>query len=170
MAEHEIHTVCEEWSWCRSLLWINAGKEKITHELCKINTESAVQLSHWIAKLEIHPCSMPNSFSSYQGLRVFLGCLQFNFAAKFVNSPLVLTSNNHCIIILTNRSPGFLNFQLTNTTTWLWRWLLHRLLKHQSLTTVLLRTPISQMIFFTKGMLLLGSNHFLIYLQCNNST
>ena len=28
-------------------------------------------------------------------------------------------------------------------------------------TTVLLRTPITQMIFFNQGMLLLGSNHFL---------
>ena len=25
-----------------------------------------------------------------------------------------------------NRSPGFLNFQLTKTTTWLWIWLPHR--------------------------------------------
>ena len=51
-----------------------------------------------------------------------------------------------------NRSPGFLNFQLTNTNTWLWRWLPHRLSKRQSLTTVLLRTPITQMIFFNEGM------------------
>ena len=62
-----------------------------------------------------------------------------------------------------NCSPGFLNFQLTNTTTWLWRWLPHRLSKRQSLTTVLLRTPITQKIFFNQGMLLLSSNHFLIY-------
>ena len=34
--------------------------------------------------------------------------------------------------------------------------------KRQSLTTVLLRTPVTHMIFFNKGMLLLGSNHFLI--------
>ena len=34
----------------------------------------------------------------------------------------------------------------------------------EGLTTVLLRTPITQMIFFNQGMLLLGSNHFLIYL------
>ena len=64
-----------------------------------------------------------------------------------------------------NRFPGFLNFQLTltlKTTTWLWRWLLHRLLKSQSLTTVLLRTPITRVIFFNQGLLLLGSNHFLI--------
>ena len=50
-----------------------------------------------------------------------------------------------------NRSPGFLNFQLTNTTTWLWRRLPHRLSKRQSITTVLLRTPITQMIFFNQG-------------------
>ena len=43
------------------------------------------------------------------------------------------------------------------------RWLPHRLSKRQSLTTVLLRTPITEMIFFNQGMLLLGSNHFLIY-------
>ena len=45
---------------------------------------------------------------------------------------------------------------------WLWRWLPHRLSKRESLTTVLLRTPITQMILFNQGMLLLGSNHFLI--------
>ena len=45
----------------------------------------------------------------------------------------------------------FLNFQLTNTTTWLWIWLPHRLSKLQSLTTVLLRTPVTQMIFFNHG-------------------
>ena len=41
------------------------------------------------------------------------------------------------------------------------KWLPHRLSKRQSLTTVLLRTPITQMIFFNQGILLLGSNHFL---------
>ena len=41
-------------------------------------------------------------------------------------------------------------------------WLLHTLSKRQSLTTVLLRTQITQMIFFIQGMLLLGSNHFLM--------
>ena len=62
-----------------------------------------------------------------------------------------------------HRSPGFLNFQLTNTTTWLWRWLPHKLSKRQSLTTVLLRTPTTQKTFFNQGMLFLGSNHFLNY-------
>ena len=33
----------------------------------------------------------------------------------------------------------------------LWRWLPHRLSKHQSLTRVLLRTPMTQMIFFNQG-------------------
>ena len=57
----------------------------------------------------------------------------------------------------------------TNTTYWLWRWLPHRLSKRQSLTTVLLlRTPITQMIFFTQGILLLGSNHFLITISVQN--
>ena len=50
---------------------------------------------------------------------------------------------------------------VTKTTTWLWRWLLHRLSKRKSQTTVLLRTPITQIIFFNQGMLLLGSNYFL---------
>ena len=36
----------------------------------------------------------------------------------------------------------------SSTTTWLWRWLAQRLSKRQSITTVLLRTPITQMIFF----------------------
>ena len=43
----------------------------------------------------------------------------------------------------------------TNTTTWLWRWLPHRLLKCQSLTTVLLRTPITQMILFNRGIIII---------------
>ena len=42
------------------------------------------------------------------------------------------------------------------------RWLPHRLLKRQPPTRVLLRTPIRQVIIFNQGMLLLGSNHFLI--------
>ena len=54
-----------------------------------------------------------------------------------------------------------ITWTLTKTITWLWRWLLHRLSKRKSQTTVLLRTPITQIIFFNQGMLLLGSNHFL---------
>ena len=44
----------------------------------------------------------------------------------------------------------------------IWLVLPHRLSKRQSPTAVLLRTPVSQMIFFNQGMLLLVSNHFLI--------
>ena len=56
--------------------------------------------------------------------------------------------------------------QLTNVS-WLKKiiWVigvLRRTVVSQSLTTVLLRTPINQMIFFNQVMLLLGSNHFLI--------
>ena len=44
----------------------------------------------------------------------------------------------------------------------------HKLSKRPSPTTVLFRTPVTQMIIFeliifNQGMLLLGSNHFLIY-------
>ena len=46
---------------------------------------------------------------------------------------------------------------LTNTTTWLWRWLPHRLSKRQSITTVLLRTPVTQMIFFNQGLFIMLS-------------
>ena len=54
---------------------------------------------------------------------------------------------------------------------WLWRWLPHRLSRRQSLTSVLVRTLITQMIFFNQGMLLLGSNHFLKVKQssCNST-
>ena len=41
------------------------------------------------------------------------------------------------------------------------RWLSNRLSKRQLQTTVLLRTPTTQMIFFNQGMLLRGSKHFL---------
>ena len=57
---------------------------------------------------------------------------------------------------------GEVNFQLTKTISWLWRRLPHRLSNHQSATTVLLRTPITQMIFFNQIMLLLRLNYFLI--------
>ena len=43
-------------------------------------------------------------------------------------------------------SPGTSKFPAT-----IWRWLPHRLSKRQSQTTVLLRTPITQMIFFNQG-------------------
>ena len=59
-----------------------------------------------------------------------------------------------------HKTRSFFGF-LVVVFSWLWRWLVHRLLKHQSLTTVLFRTPINQMIYFNQGMLLLGSNHFL---------
>ena len=77
------------------------------------------------------------------------------------SQPITLRIYQRLLYLLTNRSPGVFEFS-TNTTTWLWRWLPHRLSKRQSITTVLLRTPITQMIFFNQGMLLLGSNHFLI--------
>ena len=35
--------------------------------------------------------------------------------------------------------------------TWLWRWLPHRLSKHQSPTTLLLRTPVTQVIVVNQG-------------------
>ena len=41
--------------------------------------------------------------------------------------------------------------QLAQKPSWLWRWLPLRLSKRQSLTTVLLRTPIPQMISFNQG-------------------
>ena len=44
---------------------------------------------------------------------------------------------------------------LKMTSAWLW--------KHQSPTTVLPRTPITQMIIFNPGMLLLESNNYFIY-------
>ena len=44
----------------------------------------------------------------------------------------------------------------------LWRWLLHRLSKRWLPTTVLLNTPVTHMMLFNQGVvLLLGSNHFL---------
>ena len=67
----------------------------------------------------------------------------------------VLTKGYSLSTDQSNRSPGFLNFQLTNTTTWLWRWHTHRLSKRQSLTTVLHTTPITQMIFFNQGIIVL---------------
>ena len=64
----------------------------------------------------------------------------------FILQPIYVFTANHITHLVTatlstdqsNHSPGFLNFQLTNTTTWFWRWLPHRLSKRLlSLTTVL---------------------------------
>ena len=50
----------------------------------------------------------------------------------------------------------------TKTITWLWRWLPHRISKRQSLTTVPLRTPITQMIFFNQFMWNIKTFFFLL--------
>ena len=46
--------------------------------------------------------------------------------------------------------------------------LLHRLSKRQSPTTVLVRTPVTQMIILNQGISLLASNHFLLIIFINN--
>ena len=91
---------------------------------------------------------------------------------KYITFPHVFTTN-HIMHLPTatlsidqsNLSPGFLNFQQTEAITWLWRWLPHRLSKRQSPTTVSLRAPTTQMIFFNQGISRLGSNHLLINLE-----
>ena len=76
------------------------------------------------------------------------------------------------LYLLTNHiaHPDFWIFKWLKAITWLWRWLPHRLSKHQLPTTVLLKTPAVQMIIFYQGMLLLGSDHSLknwaYYLRC----
>ena len=87
--------------------------------------------------------------------------LIFIFQPTYLHNHTGLHTANHIMHLPTatlsihqsNHSPGCLNFQLTKTITWLWRWLQHGLLKRQSQTIVLLRTPITQMIFFNQGML-----------------
>ena len=117
----------------------------------------------------------PSFINIFSNTKTVTPCLLFILHPIYLHnlSPHVFTANQitHLPTVTlstdqSNRSPGFLNFQLTNTITWLWRWLPHRLSKRQSLTTVLLRPPITQMIFFNQGMLLLGSNHFLRYYSC----
>ena len=49
--------------------------------------------------------------------------------------------------------------------TWLWRWLLLRLSKHQSPTRVLFRTTLTWTITLDKLLILLGSNHLLCNLR-----
>ena len=77
-----------------------------------------------------------------------------NLSPHMSSQPIASRIYQRLLYLLTNQiaHQGFLNFQLTNTTTWLWRWLPHRLSKRQSLATVLLRTPITHMIFFNQGM------------------
>ena len=74
---------------------------------------------------------------------------------------IVLVENSKTMASDLIAHQDFWIFNWLKTITWLLRWLPHRLSKRHSLTTVLLRTPITQMIFFNQGMLLLGSNHFL---------
>ena len=56
---------------------------------------------------------------------------------------------------------------LTHQGFWIGNWLPHRQLKCQSPAKILLRTPITQMIFFNQGLLLLGSS---LYSFSNNVT
>ena len=69
---------------------------------------------------------------------------------KMVGLPRSEIFCNSQVIGQSNHPRGFLNFQLTKTITWLWWYFPHRLFKHQSQTTVLLRTPITQMIFINQ--------------------
>ena len=50
-------------------------------------------------------------------------------------------------------------------TSWLWRWPLHGLSKRQSPATVLLRIPVTQMIFFNQSNLLLCNDSCLTKLR-----
>ena len=68
-----------------------------------------------------------------------------------VFTPNHITHLATLLYLLTNHIAyqGFWIFKWLRTTLpWLWRWLPDRLSKRQSLTTVLRRTPISQMRFF----------------------
>jgi len=57
-----------------------------------------------------------------------------------------------------DRWPGFLGFRLTGAATWLWGWLPHGLPTRRSLAAVLFRTPITQMIFFNLGIIMVINN------------
>ena len=84
-----------------------------------------------------------------------------------------ILTNLHMIQPITSQVCQQLLYQLTNQIahqsfgifkfTWLWRWLLHKMLKHQSPTTVLLRTPVAPMIFLNQDMLLLGSSRLFLF-------
>jgi len=52
------------------------------------------------------------------------------------------------------------HFSLAKTITWLWRWLSHSLSKTQSPTTVLLSTPITQMIIFNQDFVFKDGDYY----------
>ena len=72
------------------------------------------------------------------------------FSLKWLSKRLLLSdSHDHfCSNVFDDDFCSKNSTWLHLTTTWLWRWLPLRLLKRRSQTTVFLRTPITQMIFF----------------------
>ena len=82
----------------------------------------------------------------------------------FILQPICLHNSAH--VFTANHNPRLPTATLSidhstlkMDSAWLW--------KRQSPTTVLLRTPITQMIIFNPGTLLLGSNHYFIYHDCS---
>ena len=61
---------------------------------------------------------------------------------------------------------GVLRSYIQSQRTWLWRWLPHSLSKRQSRTTVLLRTPITQMMFFNQGTMINQTDVLLLCSIC----
>ena len=68
------------------------------------------------------------------------------------SQPITSCIYQHLLYLLTNQiaHQGFWIFNWLKSITWLWRWLSRRLSKTQSPATVLLRTPVTQMIFFNQ--------------------
>lgn len=92
----------------------------------------------------------------------FIMCIRARFKAKdapvscFRKKWLKVTYYGKCSLIENN--------YLGDWVTVLFRvnpWLLYRYWNCQSTATILLRTPVNQVIMFNQGMLLVGSNHFL---------
>ena len=102
-----------------------------------------------------------NLNQTYINLRVTRGELSLKFLMVKTNCMTTSHIYQWPLHLLTNQI-AHQGFRIFNWLRLHITWLPHRLLKHHSQKTVLLRTPITQMILFNQGMLLQGSNHFLM--------
>ena len=156
IAEHHLKTN-HDWDSATCLTYSTDYYQRITLESWFTNLEQT-------ALNRCQPLPAP-----YKRLLNSKPCLLFILQSSSLHNLTCLHSQSHHaftngysiywpIKSLTRVRVRVLNFQLTNSTTWLWRHRhrsAHRLSKRQSLTTVLLRTPITQMIFFNQGSFLM---------------
>ena len=127
----------------------------VTHS---IDYYQRITLESWFTNLEqtalnrCQPLPAPNKrlFNRRQYHPLYL----HNVSPHTSSQPITSQVYQRLLYLLTDQivHQGFLIFNWLKSITWLWRWLPHGLSIRQSPTTVLLRTPVTQMIIFNQSL------------------